>query len=362
VIAIQTLVRSYCLALFTTVLALCFVTLPGFGQGCQSVSHPQMCYSQITIYTGETGPGLPPRTAQCDCNGLPESFQNCYMRNLSCAPAPECPTCNTAGHPIDLATGDTYITETDINNPGLGAELNLTRTWNSVSFEGVAVLGMFGMRWTSSYEDSVFAGADGFMKYMRPDGGIWSFGYTGQVTNGAAYAVAAPASESATLTEGASNWTLVFKNGEQRTFDLQSGKLLSIADRNGNTTQLSYDPSYRLTTVTDPAGRHLYFTYGTASSFLVTGVSSDFGVSLIYAYDQLGRLTQVTKPDLTRISFQYDDNGYITAVLDNNNKVLESHTYDSNGRGLTSSRAGGAESITVSYPRQQTYTGPIVTQ
>jgi YD repeat-containing protein len=277
-------------ALFTIVAAMCILPAPAFAQGCQSVSHPLMCFSQITIYTGEYGPGLPPRTAQCDCNGVPESFTNCYMRNLSCAPAPECPTCNTASHPVDLATGDTYITETDINNPGLGGGLNLTRTWNSVSFEGVAVLGMFGMRWTSSYEDSVFTGGDGFMKYMRPDGGIWSFGYTGQVTNGAGYAVAAPANETATLTEGASNWTMVFKNGEQRTFDLQSGKLLSITDRNGNTTQLTYDASYRLIKVTDPAGRHLNFTYGSPASFLVTGVSSDFGVSLSYSYDQLGRL------------------------------------------------------------------------
>jgi hypothetical protein len=40
----------------------------------------------------------------------------------------------------------------------------------------------------------------------------------------------------------------------------------------------------------------------------------------------------------------------ITAVMDSAGKVLESHTYDSKGRGLTSSRAGGVEAITVSYP------------
>ncbi len=80
-------------------------------------------------------------------------------------------------------------------------------------------------------------------------------------------------------------------------------------------------------------------------------VSSDFGVSLSYSYDQSGRLTQVTKPDSTKVTFQYDNNGYITAVLDNNGKVLESHTYDATGKGLTSSRANGVEGITVSYPR-----------
>jgi YD repeat-containing protein len=73
---------------------------------------------------------------------------------------------------------------------------------------------------------------------------------------------------------------------------------------------------------------------------------------LSYAYDDQGRLVTVTKPDHTTTSFQYDSNSLISAVLDSNGKVLESHTYDSSGRGLTSSRAGGAESVTVSYPSQ----------
>jgi YD repeat-containing protein len=266
------------------------------------------------------------------------------------------------GGPIELASGDTYITETDVSLPGLGGGLTLNSTWNRILFDNVAQLGMFGIRWASNFEEQVYAGNNGLINYLRGDGGIWQFAFSSAGSNGNTYVPVSPANEAVTLIYKQTNWTVAFQNGEQRTFDLTSGKLLSIADRNGNTTQLSYDPSYRLTTVADPAGRHLYFTYGSPASFLVTGVSSDFGVSLSYAYDQLGRLTQVTKPDLTKVSFQYDDNGYITAVLDNNNKVLESHTYDANGKGLTSSRAGGAEGMTVSYPRQQTYSGPIITE
>ena len=147
--------------------------------------------------------------------------------------------------------------------------------------------------------------------------------------------------------------TLTFKNGEQRIFDATSGNLLSIIDRNGNTTQLTYDASYRLITVTDPASRHLYFSYATPASFLVTGVSSDTGVSLSYTYDGQGRLSQYTKPDNTTVSFQYNaasNATLITAVLDSGGKVLESHTYDNRSRGLTSSRAGGVEALTITYP------------
>jgi YD repeat-containing protein len=192
------------------------------------------------------------------------------------------------------------------------------------------------------------------MKYSRGDGGFWSFGWTGYDASGSnpTFGPVSPSNITVTLTQGSASWTLVFQNGETRTFDVTSGYLTSIVDRNGNTTQLSYDTANRLVTVTDAAGRHLYFSYASPSTYLVTGVSSDVGLSLAYAYDSLGRLTRVTKPDQTAVQFQYDNNSFISAVLDSNNKILESHIYDSEGRGLTSSRAGGVESVTVSYPQQ----------
>ena len=199
----------------------------------------------------------------------------------------------------------------------------------------------------------MFVGSDRYMKYSRGDASFWSFGFSGYDSTGVnpQYTSVSPANQSATLVQGASNWTLSFKNGETRVFDHTSGYLTSIIDRNGNTTQLSYDTAFRLVSVTDPASHHLYFSYSGPSSYLVSGVSSDFGISLSYSYDGQGRLVRVTKPDSTTISFQYDSNSFISAVLDSNGKVLEQHTYDITGKGLTSSRAGGAESITVSYPQ-----------
>jgi YD repeat-containing protein len=127
--------------------------------------------------------------------------------------------------------------------------------------------------------------------------------------------------------------------------------LTTIIDRNGNATTLTYDSANRLATVTDPASRHLNFTYGSTSSHLVTGVSSDVGLSLSYSYDTQNRLSQVTNPDLTTVTFAYDGQSRITSVTDSNSKVLESHTYDSSGRGLTSSRAAGVDAVTITYPQ-----------
>jgi YD repeat-containing protein len=262
-----------------------------------------------------------------------------------------CPTCNsqtptpTGGAPINLTNGNTYIQQTDVSLPGLGGGLKLTRTWSSIwpTSQGISATGLFGTNWRSTFEEQVFTGSGG-IQYARGDGSYWIF------ASGSSGNVVAPANVTATLTSGASYWTITFQNGEQREFDNTSGSLIAIIDRNGNATQLSYDATNRLTTVTDPVGRHLYFSYGSGSN-LVASVTSDVGLTLGYAYDSQGRLSQITKPDLTTISFQYNANSLISAVLDNNGIVLESHTYDSSGRGLTSSRANGVEAVTVAYPQ-----------
>lgn len=187
--------------------------------------------------------------------------------------------------------------------------------------------------------------SDNYVKYARNNGSYWSFG----VNDSGALVVASPALVAATLSQNSTSWVLQFLNGEQRQFSLATGMLTAIIDRNGNTIQISYDSSNRLSTVTDPASRHIYFDY-TGSSTLVSSVTTDFGMTFSYTYDTNGRLTQVTEPDLTTINYTYNSQSQITQVTDTNGKVFESHTYDSSGRGLTSSQASGANAVTITYP------------
>jgi YD repeat-containing protein len=103
--------------------------------------------------------------------------------------------------------------------------------------------------------------------------------------------------------------------------------------------------------VTDAVGRSLSFTYGSPSSFLVTGVTASVGsFAVTYNYDTSGRLSQVVYPDQSTVNFAYDSQSLISSVTDSQGKVLESHTYDSNQRGLTSSQANGVNGVTITYP------------
>jgi YD repeat-containing protein len=211
------------------------------------------------------------------------------------------------------------------------------------------------MGWRSNIDESVYVGGDGLIKYARGDGSIWSYGWSSYTPegDGSVYYPAGPRNADSTLQVDATKWTLTLKNGDKKVFDRTSGILLSLVDRNGNTTLLSYDSTNHRITVTDPASRHLVLTYSAVSVgnfyvVLVSSVTSDFGVSLSYQYDSIGHLVKVTKPDNTFVTFEYGAGDFITAVKDSDGKVLESHTYDWSGRGLTSSRAGGVDSLSVS--------------
>jgi YD repeat-containing protein len=256
-----------------------------------------------------------------------------------------CPTCGqwvaVAGQPINLTNGNTYIQETDVRLPGLGGGITLARTWNSIwpSTYGGSHTGIFGPNWISTFEERILSSSDA--TYVKADGGLWQFVSSGSGT----YILKAPANTIASLTQDGTYWTLTFQNGDKRIFSYSTGLLLQLVDRNGNTTQLTYSGT-QLTTVTDAASRHLYFSY---TGSVVTSVTSDFGVSLSYSYDTSGRLATVTKPDGSSWNFEYNSASLISSVKDGSGIVLESHTYDSAGRGLTSSQAGGVNAVTVSY-------------
>lgn len=342
--------------LFAFVALQCALSTPAEAQ-VDTCLVPVICgYSTVYTLLGQSGCFPPIPLGATDCSGL-DFTMYCWAPSYRCPPAAaaredapgNCSSGCVAGSPINLATGNVYIEEVDVKIPGVGGGLTLERTWNSMwpSTQSASQVGLFGPNWRSNFEERVFLGSDNYMKYARGDGSFWSLAYSG-----AGYSVAAPANATATLTPGSSYWTITFKNGEQRLFDNTSGNLIAIIDRNGNSTQLTYDSVGRLTTVTDPASRHLYFSYASQTSFLVTGVTSDFGVSVSYSYDSQSRLSQVTEPDLSTLNFDYNGQSLIADVKDANGKILESHTYDTSGRGLTSSRANGVDAVTVSYINQ----------
>jgi len=338
---------------------------------CYSVAQANnACYvtlqcANYNILDAQCIPEFPPGTFNINAAGPYAATGE--VATATCAAATN--SCTKCGSPIDLATGNTYVEETDVNLPGLGGGLTLTRTWNS---QNVGDHGMFGNGWRTNFEESLYLdGSDHLVKLLLGNGTIWSYAFAndwGSEGTTPIFASAAPQNVGEQMAFGGTynivtgtmigGWSRTSKNGYSKAYGqwVQGDPifhLFAITDRNGNATNLSYAPPL-LTTVTDPASRHLFFTYGTVNVggigiTVVTSLSTDFGISLTYQYDSLANLVKVIKPDNSFVTYEYNSTGLLTAVKDSNGKLLESHTYDAYHRGTTSVRAGGVDAVTVSY-------------
>jgi len=269
-------------------------------------------------------------------------------------PCTECEA--VAGEPVNLSTGGVWVSKTDYAVPGLSGGLSLSRTWNSLwsLSNSPFSAGMFGSGWTSDFEERLQTLDGCTISYWLSSGNAWTFQNN---CSGSTYSVVSPLTEHASLAynSGTSLYTLTFADGTIKTFN-SSGYLTAIADRNGNQTTVTYDASNRITTVAAPGGQSLTFTYALASDpGRVTSIQDSVGNVATYSYSN-SQLTQAGYPDGGQLNYAYDGNGNITGVTDALGKVIETHTYDSSNRGLTSSRANGVDLVTIQYPAPGTTT------
>jgi len=240
------------------------------------------------------------------------------------------PGCTNGKYPVDCASGDFWHSFTDVSIPGPGANLDLTRTYNSLN---ASIMGMFGYGWSSSYDTNLAVTASGYT--ITEDDGSQ---VTAQPNGSGGFVL--PSWSDSTLTESGGNYTFIRQHTMKYIFN-SSGQVTSIADLNGDTTTLAYT-SGKLHTVTDPAGRTITFAYG--SNGLVSSATDPLGRVTDYGYDSSHNLLTSTDPLGHVTSFTYDTGGnhlVLTMTLPNGqsggpdagHSVV--NTYDSSGRVLT---------------------------
>src|SRR5882724_995007 len=247
----------------------------------------------------------------------------------------------TVGEPVNVTNGNMYIQQTDYRLPGIGEGLEITRTYNSQSARD----GIFGHGWTSNYEESVEPYGSRLLRLNLGDGRAIYF--TRANTN-SPYVPGEPLDFRGQVVKNIDNtYTLTFKDGRVHQFNT-TGKLLSQADRNGNTFTLAYDTNGFLSTVTDASGRMLTFTFGYWD--MVGSVSDSQGTIATYT-NYRGAAETVRYADGSGYNFNHNYSiGKLMSVSDVLGNVLESHTYDAQGRAITSQIAGnGTELYTLNY-------------
>lgn len=251
-----------------------------------------------------------------------------------------CGRCNeSVGSPVKVSNGNMYLQQSDYHLPGVGPTISLSRTYNSDSH----TTGLFGRGWSTQYDEAIVSYDNSLLSFNQSDGRAIYF--SRPVTSSGEFTDLI-GDYHARLTQNGSGSLLSLKGGGIKQFG-SNGKLLSLADRAGNTTVLTYDNNGVLASVTDPFGRVLAFH--TNANGQVTSIGDSMGTIASYGYGGNNELLSVTYADNSAFNFSYDPSFRLIAVTDALGNILEAHSYDSQGRAITSEKQDGVDRVSLDY-------------
>jgi len=260
------------------------------------------------------------------------------------------------GDPVDVATGDVILRETDVTLPGI-LPLVLVRSYRSSWRTGR----WFGQSWMSSFDQRLMVTADRIIGAFA-DGRVLTWAYP----NGSAGSPMLPVTGDA--------WPLLRnpdgsyavsdpKRGLTWRFEHRAGygtadggqgelPLVSVSDRIGHEIVFSYGPAGQPVAVTHSGGYHVRVTVtdGHVTSLALSGRGATGGdVPLMsYEYDAAGNLAAVINSSGVPLRFSYDDAARLTSWTDRNGHSYR-YIYDAQRRCIRGEGPGGALSATFSY-------------
>ena len=253
-----------------------------------------------------------------------------------------------SGDPLDLSTGLFILEKTDMVLPGR-VPVALTRTYRTND----ASPGPFGLGTSHPYEIFLQAQGTDLLILFLPGN---SRSFWARQPDGAFKNDQVPAYRGATIAASLDGSRMLrWKDGSTWRFDT-NGRLIAQSDRNGNTVTITRDGQGRATTIAEPGGRSLTFTYD-STSFRVSSVTDPIGRTVGYSYDGNGRLIRVRDPAGGLTGYTYDAQNRLLTITDPRGITFLTNEYDANGRVARQTQADGGV-WTFAY----TLSGGVVTQ
>jgi RHS repeat-associated protein len=306
---------------------------------------PQTCYSGPIFTAGvgicKTGTQYCENGAWSECSGeVTPQEEKCDGIDNNCnGEVDEVCQCNETSmlSSASISTGNYRHTE-DVSG-------NVTLIYNSNRTSG----GPLGKGWIHSYDTKIKAGTDGSLEFIE-DGTAVYFRLSGGI-----YKAEPRLGISAQIVINPDNsYTLTRKEGTVYQFD-STGRLLSITDRNGNQTILTYTGSL-LSSVTDSHGRITQFAYDASNR--INQITDPAGRNTTLSYNIEGLLSSVINPDSSAWTYNYDSSGRMISKTDPVDSTT-TNIYDSQGRMIQATDSEG-NIKTISY--DQTNQISIVTE
>ncbi|MEV6754061.1 DUF6531 domain-containing protein [Streptomyces sp. NPDC051214] len=249
--------------------------------------------------------------------------------------------------PVDLATGQMFLPQTDIELPGI-LPLAFTRRVASDYRTGW----WFGPTWTSTIDQRLEVDEQGVV-LVTEDGLLLSYPHP-----------RGPMAE--VLPEAGPRWPLTHLDdggyrvddpatGQRRLFGAPGGEGLAllerIADRNNNTIDFEYDRHGTPLAIRHSAGYHLELDVdeGRVAALRLVGAADD-GTDIVvkkYGYAD-GNLTSVTNSSGLPLRFTYDERLRITSWTDTNHSRYD-YAYDELDRCIAEGGEAGHIAVRLDY-------------
>lgn len=250
---------------------------------------------------------------------------------------------NAVADAVNTLTGAFTISPTDLSTAGIGIPFVVTRSYTSASGFSAAL----GPGWTFNLGGSLA---------VQPNGDVVTIGSDGQrvyYTKQSDGSFQGSAGALSTLSAITGGYKLVHHDQSVDTFN-SAGVLQSELDRNGQGLTFSYDPSGRLSTVTDAADRVAHFAYDSNND--ITSITAADGRAVTYGYSN-GDLTSVTLPDpdgsgplsAPVTHYTYDAGGRLATEVDPNGHTVVSNVYDPGTGRITQQTDGDGKTTTFAW-------------
>lgn len=220
---------------------------------------------------------------------------------------------------VSLFNGNLHLAQADLMVPGKGFPFVLSRSFNSYNWFYEAEHGGVsrGAPWrfnTDLRMGFVPNTANTRLFVQKPDGSGENFLWTGSV-----WAPVDLANFASIRTNADGTWSHIARSGFISTFEApgSAGRLLKVADRDGNQHTYSYDSSSgRLSQVTDTSGRVYTFTHNSFGQ--LTQVTDFTGRYVRFTYTNIvgGRIQTVRDVRGNITTYNYNDQGFLESVVD----------------------------------------------
>jgi len=233
----------------------------------------------------------------------------------------------TVAEPVATGNGNYFYQHTDLVIPGRGIPLVFQRSYNALDNYS----GPLGANWTHSYNIVL-------TETVTAASVKWGDGHTETYTLSGGVYIPQPGVFNTLIQNPDGTFVLTQKNQTRYLFSA-TGTLTSIADKNGNTIQLTYNGAGSLTQITDTVGRNLALSYD--GSNRITRITDPIGRTTLFSYSGTNDLTQVTDSAGGATQFAYDASHHVTSITLPNNQILLQNTYDGVGRVISQTNGRG---------------------